>query len=143
MLTAIEDGLLNASAKVRLDDLEAKKADLEISVAREKMEKTPLSRGQIIFWISKFKNGDIDDPKYHIAIADIFVNAVFLFDDKLTITYNWNDGTKTVTLSELEETLESTVFTGSFLDQDTPTTKSSEAIFIKCENLDYRLLPRV
>ena len=33
---------------------------------------------------------------------DIFVNSVFLYDDKLVITFNWKDGTKTVSLAELE-----------------------------------------
>jgi len=70
----------------RLDELESKKVDLEISIAREKIEKPPLD-----------KDGDIDDPTYHQAIVDIFVNSVFLYDDELTITYNWKDGTKTVT----------------------------------------------
>jgi len=129
LLNAIEEGLMNASAKQRLDDLEAKKADLEISIAREKIEKTPLSREQIIFWISKFKDGDIDDPTYCQAILDIFVNSVFLYDDKLTITFNWKDGTKTVTLAELEAASENATddetpnlsgFSGSYLDDKPP-----------------------
>ena len=102
LLTAIEDGLLNASAKNRLDELESKKVEMEISLAREKIEKTPLSKEQIVFLINKFKDGNVDDPNYRQAIVDIFVNSVFLFDDKLTITFNWKDGTKTMTLAELE-----------------------------------------
>ncbi|MCL1882621.1 MAG: recombinase family protein [Defluviitaleaceae bacterium] len=132
LLTAIEDGLLNASAKNRLDDLEAKKADLQISIAREKIEQAPLSREEIIFWISKFKGDDIDDPTYRQAIVDILLNSVFLYDDRLTITFNWKDGTKTVTLAELEAASENTknedapkfgFSSGSFLDHSTPTQK--------------------
>ena len=105
LINSIEEGIANASVKQRLDDLEEKKADLEIAIAREKIEKTPLSRDQIIFWISKFKDGDIDDPVYRQSIVDIFVNSVFLYDDRLAITFNWKDGTKTVTLAELENSV--------------------------------------
>jgi len=102
LITSIEEGIATASVKQRLGELEGKKVDLEISIAREKIEKPPLDKERIEFWISRFKDGDVDDPAYRQAIVDIFVNSVFLYDDEITITYNWKDGTKTVTLAELE-----------------------------------------
>lgn len=109
LVTSTEEGIATTSVKQRLDDLEAKKADLEITIAREKIEKAPLSREQIVFWISRFKDGDIDDPKYRQAIVDIFVNSVFLYDDKIAITFNWKDGTKAVTMAELEGAIKDTI----------------------------------
>lgn len=133
MLNAIEEGLMNASAKERLDALEEKKADLEIALAREKLEKPPLSREQIVFWISKFKDGDIDDIEYQKSIVDVFVNAIFLYEDKLMIAFNYKDGTKTVTLAELEAAVNDTsssetqpsiaLSRGSFLDGHAPPAK--------------------
>ena len=102
LLNAIEEGLMNASAKERLDDLEAKKAELEVSLVREKIEKTPLTKEQIVFWIDRFKDGNVDDPEYRRSLVDIFVNLIFLYDDKLVIAFNWKDGSKTVSLAELE-----------------------------------------
>jgi hypothetical protein len=102
IINSIEEGIANASVKQRLDELETKKADLEITLAREKIEKTPLTKEQIVFWISKFKGGDIENLEYRRSLVDIFVNSVFLYDDKLVITFNWKDDSKTVTLSELE-----------------------------------------
>ena len=128
LITSIEEGIATASVKQRLGDLEEKKAELEISLAREKIVKPPLTREQIIFWISKFKDGDVDDPVYRQAIVDIFVNSIFLYDDKLVIGFNWKDGTKTVTLAELEAASEditddgtpnSSGLCGSYLD-DSP-----------------------
>ena len=128
LITSIEEGIATASVKQRLGDLEEKKADIEISLAREKITKAPLTREQIVFWISKFKDGDVDDPMYRQAIVDIFVNSIFLYDDKLVIGFNWKDGTKTVTLAELETATENTAdggtpsicgFYGSYLD-DSP-----------------------
>jgi DNA invertase Pin-like site-specific DNA recombinase/DNA-directed RNA polymerase subunit M/transcription elongation factor TFIIS len=130
LLNGIEEGLMNASAKQRLDDLEMKKADFEISLAKEKIERTPLTKEQIVFWISKFKDGDIDDPKYRRDMVDIFVNSIFLYDDKIIIAFNYKDGTKTVSLAELEsaaengeaagETANIVAFSGSHLDGCAP-----------------------
>jgi len=106
LVNSIEEGIANASVKQRLDELETKKADLEISLSREKIEQTPLSKEQIVFWISKFKDGNIDDIEYRKALIDIFVNSIFLYDDKLVITFNWKRGTKTVSLAELEASIE-------------------------------------
>ena len=129
LITSIEEGIATASVKQRLDELEEKKTDLEIAIAREKIEKTPLSREQIVFWISKFKDGDIDDPSYRQAIVDIFVNSVFLYDDRLAVTFNWKDGTKTVSLAEYEtaaeneasgESLNLSHISSSYLDDNAP-----------------------
>jgi hypothetical protein len=86
--------------------------DLEIALAREKIEKTPLTKEQITFWIDKFKDGDIDSQEYRRSVVDIFVNSIFLYDDKLIITLNWKEGSKTVTLAELES---------SYLDDYAPS----------------------
>ncbi|MBR7136553.1 MAG: recombinase family protein, partial [Clostridia bacterium] len=34
---------------------------------------------------------------------DSFVNAIYLFDDYLVITFNYKEGTKTITFAEIEE----------------------------------------
>jgi hypothetical protein len=39
---------------------------------------------------------------YRRSLVDIFVNSVFLYEDKIVLTFNWKDGTKMVSLAELE-----------------------------------------
>ena len=34
-------------------------------------------------------------------MIDGFINAIYLYDDKITFTFNYKDGTKTVFLSEI------------------------------------------
>ena len=34
-------------------------------------------------------------------VIDAFINAVFLYDDKLVLTFNYKGGTKTITFAEL------------------------------------------
>ena len=130
MLNSIEEGISNASVKQRLDDLEDKKSDLEIAIAKEKIAKTPLTKEKIVFWISRFKNGDPKNPIYRRNLVDIFVNSVFLYEDRIAITFNWKDGTKTVTFAELEHAFKESDkaanvlniadFKGSYLDDNRP-----------------------
>ena len=38
-------------------------------------------------------------------LIDTFVNAVFLYDDKMVLTYNFHESTETITFGELQEVL--------------------------------------
>ena len=42
-----------------------------------------------------------------MEIIDTFVNSVFVYDDKLVLTYNYKDGTEPLTLQEIEAVLNS------------------------------------
>ena len=37
--------------------------------------------------------------------VDIFVNSVYVYDDKIVFTYNYKDGSQTLTLQEIESAL--------------------------------------
>jgi Site-specific recombinases, DNA invertase Pin homologs len=101
LLDAIQQGLFNASAKQRLDDLESRKMDLEISIAREKIEKSMLTHEKVVHFMSRFKDGDIDNPKYRKNVIDCFVNSVYLYDDHIMLNYNSEEGAKTVTFRDI------------------------------------------
>ena len=120
VLKSIEEGISGASVKNRLADLETKKEELEISLAKENIEKPPIEKEQIVYWISRFKGGDVNDPAYRRSIVDIFVNSVFLYDDKLVIGFNWKDGTKTISLKQLEKSAVGKGNKCSYLVQGSP-----------------------
>ena len=56
-------------------------------------------------WISRYKDGNINDPDYRREIIDTFVNSVYVYDDRLLLTYNYRDGTQALTLKEIEAAL--------------------------------------
>ena len=58
-------------------------------------------------WISQYKVGNINDPDYRREIIDTFVNSVYVYDDKLLLTYNYRDGSQALTLKEIETALSS------------------------------------
>ena len=101
MLNAIQQGIITDSTKQRLEALEARKEDLIISIAQEKIEKPMLTKEQVVSFLNSFLEGDIDDPAHRQRIIDCFVNSVYLHDDHIKLFVNFKDGAKTVTLDQI------------------------------------------
>lgn len=114
MLNAIQAGILTPSTKSRLEQLEAQRDALKASIVQAQIERPQYSKEQIVAWISRFKYGSIDDPAYQKEIIEIFVNAVYVFDDKLVFTYNFKDGSQTITLDDIKAAF------GSDLEKSSP-----------------------
>lgn len=102
IMTAIEKGIITESTKTRLTELEDEKRNVEIEIAKESIARRIISREQIIYWISSFKGGDITSEKYRQQLIDTFVHAVFVYDDKIVITYNYSGENNTATISDLD-----------------------------------------
>jgi len=105
ILKAIEQGIITDSTKQRLIELEHLKSDIEIQLVQQKLGMPDLNKEQIVFWISQFKNGNVNDVEYQKRIIDTFVNAVFVFDDEVLITYNYTDNQEQISLSVAEMVL--------------------------------------
>ena len=103
MLNAIQQGILTASTKERLESLEEKKSELSTQIIKEEMTKPTLTREQVLFWFHRFRKLDTTKLEHRRRLIDSFVNAVFVYDDRITFTFNFKDGTKTITFAELEE----------------------------------------
>lgn len=89
MITAIEQGIITPSTKARLDELEARRADLEIAIEDEKCQQPQLTREQLTFWLERFRDGDPGDPKFRETFIDVFVSAVYLYDDHFRAVCNF------------------------------------------------------
>ena len=107
MLNAIQQGILTSSTKKRLDDLEVTKGDIEVKILQEEMEEPLLTREQIMFWFHRFRGIDISEKENRQWLIDTFVNAIYLYDDRLVITFNNKEGAKTITLAEIESVFRS------------------------------------
>ena len=109
LLNAIQQGLFNASAKQRLDDLEAEKAVIETAIYTEQLERPEITKEHIVYFITKFRTINVNDSESRKRLIDSFVNVIYLYDDKLVITFNYKDGTKEATFEEIEEELSSDI----------------------------------
>ena len=101
MLNAIQAGVLTNSTKSRLEKLEAQQKELEIRIAEEKIVRPRLSENQIRFWLTRFRKLDPNVKSHRETLINTFVNAVYLYDEKVLITFNYKDGTKTITFDEI------------------------------------------
>ena len=56
-----------------------------------------LTREQIAFFIYRFRKFDVTKREQRQRLIDSFVNAVYLYEDKIILTFNYKDGSKTIT----------------------------------------------
>ena len=101
MLNAIQAGVLTNSTKSRLEKLEAQQKELAIRIAEEKIARPRLSENQVRFWLTRFRKLDPNVKSHRETLINTFVNAVYLYDEKVLITFNYKDGTKTITFDEI------------------------------------------
>ena len=57
------------------------------------------------FWLQRFCKLDVRQKSHRKMLIDTFVNAIFLYDDKMVITFNYKDGTDTITFDDLKASL--------------------------------------
>ena len=107
VMKAIRQGIITETTKECLEDLEQQKDSLTASILQLQLERRKFTMEEIVEWISKYKYGNINDLDYRKEIIDTFVNSVFVYDDKLVLTYNYKDGSETLTLQEIESVLSS------------------------------------
>ena len=105
LLNAIQQGILTKSTKSRLKELEAARDELENKIALEKLAKPRISEEFIRFFLERFRNLDLSKLEHRKMLIEVFLNAVYVFNDKIVISCNYKDGTKTVNFSEMESAL--------------------------------------
>ena len=105
MLNAIQQGILTRSTKARLEELENRRDELENRLACEKLAKPKVSAEFMTFWLHRFRKLDVRQQSHRKMLIDAFINAIFLYDDKMVITFNYKEGTKTITFAELQEAI--------------------------------------
>ena len=103
MLNAIQAGILTSSTKERLEQLEETKRELEARIAEEKLAKPKVTEEFIRFWLLRFRKLDMSLKDQRQALVDTFINAIYLYDDKVLITFNYKEGTQTITFEEAAE----------------------------------------
>ena len=62
-----------------------------------------MSKEQIAAWINRFKDIDTEDNLKRQQLVDAFINSIYLYDDRMIITYNIKDGeTDKITLDDIQ-----------------------------------------
>lgn len=112
ILAAIEAGIITASTKDRLVELEERCAVLKQGIASAEIVPPKLSRDQLLFIFEKYKNRNVKEPEFIRDVIDTFVHAVYVYDNRLLITFNYSDdNTVEIPLSDIEAAADSAAST--------------------------------
>ena len=103
LITAMEKGIITPTTKERMEELEAEKSELSIRIMKEEMSRPKLTREEILYWFYKFRKLNPKKLDHRRTLINNFVNSVFLFEDRMVITFNFKDGTETITFADLEK----------------------------------------
>ena len=89
----------------KMEQLEAQKAAIENEIVKLKIaSEIRFTEEEVRAWLKKFCTGDLFDPEFRRNIIDTFINAVYLYDDRVIIFYNIKGG-KQVSYIDLEANL--------------------------------------
>ena len=102
MLNAIQMGIINASTKQRLDELEERKKDIELQIIQEEMKHPAVSREDVVYFVCRFRSLDTSKLDARRRLIDSFVNAVTIFDDYILITFNYKEGETRIDFADIE-----------------------------------------
>lgn len=101
--------------------IQTERAELEKQLALEKASQVHLSVSDIKFFLKQLKKGKADDIRYRKTLINVFINAIYLYDDKITFVFNSGDKPITIDdklLSDIEA--DNKEFECSFLEQSAP-----------------------
>ena len=72
---------------------------------QEKLAKPKVSAEFMTFWLHRFRKLDVRQKSHRKMLIDTFINAIFLYDDKLVLTFNYKEGAKTITFADLQDVM--------------------------------------
>ena len=101
LLKAIEEGIITSTTKQRMLELEHTRGEINLKLIKEEMKKPTITKEGLMLWLKQIQTMSLETQEHKQRLIDCFVNAVYLYDDKLVITFNYKEASKTVTLKEV------------------------------------------
>lgn len=89
LVKAIEQGIVTATTRERLLQLEAEQASIKVKISEEKADMISISRDDLISGIELYRNGDINSKTYQAKLFDTFLRAAYVYDDDLRIVFTF------------------------------------------------------
>ena len=116
LVRAIEQGIFNDATKQRMDELDEQTAEIKAALASAKLkENLGLTKEHIIYFLHQFANMDYTDLECQKRLIKTFINSVFVYDDKIVLTFNYSGDNRTITLMEIDAGLQQGVRLPSML----------------------------
>lgn len=111
LVKTIEMGIINESILNRIKELEAQKLALEKSLGCAELDKNlELTKQHIRFFLESLKSDDLHNRDYQKRMLDVFVNAIYVYDDNIDLVLNFYENDNTVTLNDIQHAESSNEF---------------------------------
>jgi len=93
-----------------MDELDTPKAEIETALDAAKLKRNMgLKKEHILFFLKQFANMDYTDIECQKRLIKTFVNSVFVYDDKVVLTFNYSGDDRAITLNEIDAGLKQSV----------------------------------
>lgn len=123
----------------QIELLELQKADLEIDLSKLRIANgIRYTKEDIVAWLKQFCKGDLMDEAFRRRIIDVFINSVYVYDDKIVIYYNIKNGKQVSYIDncealdgvDIEETSDLSWCSGVRISNDTPRQKPAQTLWV-------------
>ena len=122
----------------KMETLEVQKNAMESELTKMRLASSVrFTENEIMAWLRQFCNGDLHDSEFRRNIIDVFINSVYVYDDRIVVFYNIKGG-KQVNYMDIEQSLD-TGIKSSTVDALSPPKKMTslkrEAFFFAKEKV--------
>ena len=103
LLVAIERGENLDILMERLSLKRNEKNTFETALAKAQLKTAVIDEQQVRFFFRQLQNGGVDDERTRKALVAVFINKIYLYDDKIRIIFNATECPITVDVDLLNE----------------------------------------
>ena len=96
LINAVAQGIINNTTQDKILALENEQRDAQQRLSLGKRMLPNFTREQIIGWLESFRTRKFDDPSFKKALFHNFLEAAYLYDDRLRLVFNYTGQTKEV-----------------------------------------------
>lgn len=72
-------------------------------IIKEEAARPTITKEEILFWFHKFRELDTKKVDHRRRLVDSFINAIYLYDDRIAFVFNYKDGAGTISFDELND----------------------------------------
>ena len=103
LLKALELGQVSDIIIDKIGERKKEQEAIKKQIAIEESKVYRLTYDEIKFFLLQLKNGNANDLKYRRTLVNIFVNKIYLYDDRVTFVMNTGDKATTIDENLFEE----------------------------------------
>ena len=94
LIKALEAGKAAEIISTQIEKRQAEKADLEIQLAKERLQRPQLEYNNVKFFFERFAKGDPNNIDYRRSLVDVFIGSITLANNNMEIFLNVQEGQK-------------------------------------------------